>query len=115
MHLLLFYDHSFLHCQKKNQKTLVLHLRRSITFLLPKRKELTSFKQLFFLRHLQTIDTRLPDAMTVLEIYNILCFTNSNFNSRILPRLIIEFPNQVEDKLWVLSRSISFEFLRKIK
>jgi hypothetical protein len=31
------------------------------------------------------------------------------------PRLIIKFPNQVEDKLWALSRFMSFEFLRKIK
>ena len=104
MHLLLFYDHSFLHCPKKNQKTLVLNLRRSITFLMPKRKELAKAQTAFlFLRHLQTIDTRLPDSMTVLEIYNILCFTNSNFYSTIAPRLIIEFPNQVEGKLWTLT------------
>ena len=120
MHLLLFYDHSFLHCPTLrlhsggNQKTLVLNLRRSITFLMPKRKELAKAQTAFlFLQHLQTIDTRLPDSMTVLEIYNILCFTNSNFYSRIASILIIELPNRVEDKLWVLAVSYNLNSNKK--
>ena len=42
--------------ETKNQD---LDFQRSITVLIPKRKKLTTFKQFFFLRHFQTIDTRL--------------------------------------------------------
>ncbi len=36
-----------------------LDFQRSITFLMPKIKELASLKQLLFLQHFQTIDARL--------------------------------------------------------
>ncbi|MCF6130884.1 hypothetical protein [Flavobacterium wongokense] len=47
---------------QKKQKIKAMNLRRSITISNPKRKELASLKQLFFLRILQLIDTRLPDS-----------------------------------------------------
>ena len=47
---------------QKKQKIKALNLRRSILILNPKRKELASLKQLFFLRIFQLIDTRLPDS-----------------------------------------------------
>ncbi|PQJ78983.1 hypothetical protein BTO18_07240 [Polaribacter porphyrae] len=62
---LFFYVHFVL---KQNEpKVQALHLQRSITFSMAKRKELhfllVSVRQLSFLHHLQTIDSRLPDAM----------------------------------------------------
>jgi hypothetical protein len=47
---------------QKKQKIKAWNLRRSILILNPKRKELASLKQLFFLRIFQLIDTRLPDS-----------------------------------------------------
>jgi hypothetical protein len=40
----------------------------------------------------------------------VLVVLNSTRHYTIASRLIIEFPNQVEDKLWALSRFMSFEF-----
>jgi len=49
--------------ETKNQ---ALDFRRSNTFLNPKRNELATLKQHFFLRILQTFDTRLPNPRAVL-------------------------------------------------
>ena len=43
----------------------------------------------------------------------LLFFLNSNFHSTIASRLFIEFPNQVENKLWTLAVSWKLNFYEK--
>ena len=50
---------------KTKQKSQALDFRRSTMFFNPKRNELAALKQHFFLRILQTFDTRLPNPRAV--------------------------------------------------